>query len=561
MFVLPILGILAGFRNLVETGVGIYDGEIKYSSSVVAFQETEEIVKYSQEHNRQLLSLLEEQHAQHNNYVSESWNIIKKGETTIKDGMKSVEELKKLTQRLREEILEDYFYMIDYVYELVLNVSAIWGWYTSNPTYLAIPLKSPAIKSSLLALAVGINTYVPIMYVEDTGLVYFSIMLKHSTILWIVMVAVVTPLLDHTSELWVFTTIFGLDKVMDSTKIKVRLQTQLIPLYMLTLVKYYYYYWLYKTRNRILIDQAKLLKKGKKKRVTKAVVTQKNNNSSSKKDVDPSWLHHACLYGHRETLKSILAKHKASIDINGLCQGQTPLHLASAKGHLPIVQIILANPDCGLEINRLNSQGHTALDLAAHSGSKDIFIRLMKIKKIHVSDNTLAMALEEDRLELIKLVLDKLDKSQKQPEFECYMDRYLSLLKEAAKKKVSSERKAICRQNLAIYKKCLLNMLVKPNTNAKDDNQNGSTSSRLLDKKQQDFIQTILQEYECPVCLDRMKPPRQIFACTNDHYICSVCLDDPKISTCPLCREDYRDFAPRRRVTAERMAERLFQSN
>jgi hypothetical protein len=37
---------------------------------------------------------------------------------------------------------------------------------------------------------------------------------------------------------------------------------------------------------------------------------------------------------------------------------------------------------------------------------------------------------------------------------------------------------------------------------------------------------------ECPVCLDKMKPPLQIFNCSNGHLICSTCRPSVKICYC-----------------------------
>ena len=42
---------------------------------------------------------------------------------------------------------------------------------------------------------------------------------------------------------------------------------------------------------------------------------------------------------------------------------------------------------------------------------------------------------------------------------------------------------------------------------------------------------------ECPVCLEEMQPPLQIFNCKNGHLICSICR--PRIAICPYCRMDY----------------------
>jgi len=42
---------------------------------------------------------------------------------------------------------------------------------------------------------------------------------------------------------------------------------------------------------------------------------------------------------------------------------------------------------------------------------------------------------------------------------------------------------------------------------------------------------------ECPVCLEEMRPPMQIFNCCNGHAICSICR--ARWATCTNCREPY----------------------
>ena len=44
------------------------------------------------------------------------------------------------------------------------------------------------------------------------------------------------------------------------------------------------------------------------------------------------------------------------------------------------------------------------------------------------------------------------------------------------------------------------------------------------------------KEFECPVCLEVMAPPRRIFQCVNGHLICDSCKNHPEIRSCPSCR-------------------------
>ena len=33
-------------------------------------------------------------------------------------------------------------------------------------------------------------------------------------------------------------------------------------------------------------------------------------------------------------------------------------------------------------------------------------------------------------------------------------------------------------------------------------------------------LKEVLSEFECPVCFEVMVPPKRIYSCSNDHYIC-----------------------------------------
>jgi transposase-like protein len=68
----------------------------------------------------------------------------------------------------------------------------------------------------------------------------------------------------------------------------------------------------------------------------------------------------------------------------------------------------------------------------------------------------------------------------------------------------------------------------------------------------------IVEEFDCPVCFDQMVSPKKIYSCSNDHYICSICLADPKIFQCPQCREDFVINNPTRRISTERIAAKMF---
>ena len=60
----------------------------------------------------------------------------------------------------------------------------------------------------------------------------------------------------------------------------------------------------------------------------------------------------------------------------------------------------------------------------------------------------------------------------------------------------------------------------------------------------------VKRELECPVCLDEMAPPRQVWMCFNGHSICGECM----MESCPTCKTPV----DRRNIALEKMATKLF---
>ena len=57
------------------------------------------------------------------------------------------------------------------------------------------------------------------------------------------------------------------------------------------------------------------------------------------------------------------------------------------------------------------------------------------------------------------------------------------------------------------------------------------------------------EEFECPVCMEVMVAPLQIYGCSNDHLICSKCVRC--VNACPICRSSFRSQKPKRRFQCE----------
>lgn len=72
-------------------------------------------------------------------------------------------------------------------------------------------------------------------------------------------------------------------------------------------------------------------------------------------------------------------------------------------------------------------------------------------------------------------------------------------------------------------------------------------------KKPKENDKSELKVFECPVCFEIMEAPKQIYGCSNDHYICSECLKSSRIKCCPLCRVNFKVNKPQRRYQSEHL--------
>ena len=86
-------------------------------------------------------------------------------------------------------------------------------------------------------------------------------------------------------------------------------------------------------------------------------------------------------------------------------------------------------------------------------------------------------------------------------------------------------------------------------------NSNNATKSHAVSAK-------LKEEFECPVCLEQMRPPKQIYSCSSTHLFCQRCCQvlskSERLWCCPKCRENFALTPPIRNRLAERWAKKFF---
>ena len=44
---------------------------------------------------------------------------------------------------------------------------------------------------------------------------------------------------------------------------------------------------------------------------------------------------------------------------------------------------------------------------------------------------------------------------------------------------------------------------------------------------------------ECPMCLEKLMPPKTIMQCGSGHIVCQTCESRPELTNCPKCRQAF----------------------
>jgi hypothetical protein len=166
--------------------------------------------------------------------------------------------------------------------------------------------------------------------------------------------------------------------------------------------------------------------------------------------------------------------------------------------------------------------------------------------------SALKLSIDNDHFEISKTIFDKFSGRKKtfftpEPYFETYFTRYLAISSYLANRtETRNTKERIHREkqirNLNVYKNFISYILTEKNSSSAEAPAKPSIDDEDLD---------------CPVCFEFMCKPRDIFACHNGHLLCSVCLACPRITSCPICRDDFNARKPQRATEAEEKANNM----
>lgn len=313
--------------------------------------------------------------------------------------------------------------------------------------------------------------------------------------------------------------------------------------------------------------KAKAKKHDKMKKVKKNEDCKVAVNEANMLDFDDIqyFLWQSCLYGHKENLRKIIKSNKIEINKQDPLYGFTALHLAVWSENLSVLHILTSNCEKNLNFSIRNADGLNPLDLAIQKKNKAIIKHLLGLKKVKPELSSLIQAVQTYQHEFvaqIKTSFDKLFKNQKL--LLCSIERFVDLGSELEKIKDSnSARRIKVEKDLQAYHGSIIKELLKiskqHDKNTQQENPqvleaNDNDEEQTLTIKVSD-LKTVFQHFECCFCMELIQRPERIYACSNDHYFCSICLKKSmkRQAECPQCKENFVRKAPQLRFAAERI--------
>ena len=257
--------------------------------------------------------------------------------------------------------------------------------------------------------------------------------------------------------------------------------------------------------------------------------------------------------GNFEGLKKMLMANKNKIAINVRdSKGDTLLHKLCQSGPRDILVQVLETFPKKINFGAKNHKQMTPLETAVNHDQLEAVNALLACKELPKVDKTVLTMSLNSSVAITKSVYNGFTKHDKlSPKLDSVMNMYLDLNKDQA-----SEEKIVKYRRLLIREIPSSSSFVSGSMKKKI--ANNETGDGQATKVSKSTDQEILNDFKCTQCSKIMKTPLKIFACSNDHYICSGCVDQTAAATfCADCGENFYTAPPQRRIGAEKIIESL----
>jgi len=258
----------------------------------------------------------------------------------------------------------------------------------------------------------------------------------------------------------------------------------------------------------------------------------------------------ACGVGDMQTVETILARGEA-VDVNSFDPNGTPLMSAMHGNQASIVTRLLSIPHIRLDCTN-TTYGDTALHIACHNNSASVIAligqdrrcspALLNMRDRHGS-TPLMGAFMYGYLDCVK-EMDKLAGT----DFTTKNDTGESLIDVARKHNHQAVLEYLLARNNQVATEVANNTLER--MNLRDIAEEMEELDRMmrenierrgnLERRMQALMSTPAAPTpnvpECPVCMEEMNPPTEIFNCRNGHLICGECRPNVANNMCTTCR-------------------------
>ena len=218
------------------------------------------------------------------------------------------------------------------------------------------------------------------------------------------------------------------------------------------------------------------------------------------------------------------------------CKGETALHVAIHTNNIGIIEFLISsNANVGLP----NKEGNTPLQCAVQLGRIDaarIIISSTMLKSMSLLQNIKINESTENNENQNKVydIRTKLSHC-----FDIALKSQSIIQKELKDIKNLSQRLAQANEITCPFPEEV------PILGISSECRHNSLNNKLT------------LEYkitsECPICLQSLKPPVQIYQCIEGHYFCETCKQNPHMKTCPYCRVGLAENCARVRCMEEVM--------
>ena len=451
----------------------------------------------------------------------------------------------------------DLFYVLLNISEIATKTLAIYGYFTNSKNILWCVLLTPVIKFFMLMTILAAGYQVPgqdLSYLQNMSLliqelgyaitiqILFKVFLVVDNTAIIIAATPTKAVLEAIDEGDFDESLARIADIPNAKRIPATILAQGL-IYSLIIL---YQCWLLS----LVLPM---------KNLTKAISSWSPLNSRRQQTKKafikpkPNSLFGLCSIGDFASVKRLIDKNKDRIAINerDAYSGDTLLHKLCGAGQTDLIKQVLAIFVKKVNLRAKNCNQMTPLDVAITNDQHEVVKTLLACKEQTKVDRTTLNMSMSCSFEITQAVYNAFKKHDKlNSKLNAVINMYFDLAKLTNPDVAAEER-------MVKYKRLLIREI--PLSSIVPGSKHKKTAHPSKVKKVSRTIdQDIINDFKFINCSKIMKSPLKIFACSNDHYLCSGCVDQKSINDCVVCLENFKVTPPRRRISAEKIIQDFY---